>query len=122
VHYQRAIDDRAFNYFWTPAIYELADYLDRPDVRERTDAIKAANWGIYNQAFVLSRSTDRSKYTDLWSEFTLLDNPEKGQRLVERFFAGKRVVVVAYVVKSDKGAAVAREHFLSFAKYYFGGA
>jgi hypothetical protein len=121
VRYQKAIDDRAFNHLWTPAIYELAAYLDRSEVREKADAIISANWGIYEQAFVLSRSSDRSKYADLWIEFTALDRPEQGKRLVEQFFVGKRVLVLAYVVPSDKGAGLAREHFLSFAGYYFGG-
>jgi hypothetical protein len=122
VRYQQAIDDRAFNYFWTPAIYDLAAYLDRPEVRDKTDAVISANWGMSEQVFVLSRPNDRSKYTDLWSQFTLLDRPDQGKRLVEQFFAGKRVLVLAYVVPSDEGAEVAREHFLSFARYYFGGA
>jgi Dolichyl-phosphate-mannose-protein mannosyltransferase len=122
VRYERAIDDRAFNHFWTPAIYDLAAYLNRPESRDRADAVITANWGIYDQTFVLSRPSDRSKYADLWSDFTSLERPEQGKRLVKQFFAGKRVLVVAYVVRSDKGAAVAREHFLSFAKYYFGGA
>jgi hypothetical protein len=122
VRYQRAIDDRAFNYFWTPAIYDLAAYLDRPEVRDKTDAVISVNWGMSEQVFVLSRSSDRSKYADLWVEFTALDRPEQGKRLAEQFFAGKRVLVLAYVVPSDEGAGVAREHFLSFARYYFGGA
>jgi hypothetical protein len=122
VRYQKAIDDRAFNHLWSPAIYDVAAYLDRSEVREKADAIISANWGIYEQAFVFSRSSDRSKYADLWFEFTALDSPEQGKRLAERFFVGKRVLVLAYVVPSDKGAGLAREHFLAFARYYFGGA
>jgi hypothetical protein len=119
VRYQRAIDDRAFNYSWTPAIYDLAAYLDRPEVRRKADAVIAVNGGIYEAAFVLSRPNNRSKYTDLGSKFTPLAKPEQGKGLVEQVFAGKRVLVLAY---ANRGAGAAREHFLAFAKYYFGGA
>jgi hypothetical protein len=47
---------------------------------------------------------------------------KQGKRLADLFFAGKRVLSVAYVVRSDKGAALAGEQFLSFAKDYYGGA
>lgn len=115
VRYQEAIDKRAFNHLWTPAIYKLAAYVDH----SQADAIVSATWGIHYQVFALSQPERRQKYVDLWQEFTQLDKPQHGRQLAERF-SGKRVVVLAYVA-ADKGAAVARQHFLSFAKYYFGG-
>jgi hypothetical protein len=123
VHYQRAIDDQAFSFVWTPAIYKLSAYLDRREVQQNADAIISANWGMHNQVFVLSRSGDRSKYTDLSREFTKLDNPEQGKLLAEEFFAGKRVLVLAYAegLGDRTYTGGARDHFLSFAKYYFGG-
>ena len=122
VRYQQAIDDQAFNFVWTPAIYKLSAYLDRREVQRNTDAIISANWGMHNQVFVLSRSGDRSKYTDLSREFTELDNLEQGKSLAEEFFAGKRVLVLAYAEGlGDRTTAATRDHFLSFAKYYFGG-
>jgi len=123
VRYQQAIDDQAFNFVWTPAIYKLSAYLDRREVQRNADAIISANWGMHNQVLVLSRSGDRSKYTDLSREFTKLDNPEQGKSLAEEFFAGKRVLVLAYAegLGDRQYTAAARDHFLSFAKYYFGG-
>ena len=122
VHYQQAIDDQAFSFVWTPAIYKLSAYLDRREVQRNADAIISANWGMHNQVFVLSRSGDRSKYTDLSREFTELDNPQQGKSLAEEFFAGKRVLVLAYPEGlGDRTTAATRDHFLSFAKYYFGG-
>jgi len=69
VRYQQAIDDQAFSFVATPAIYKLSAYLDRREVQRNADAITSANWGMHNQVFVLSRSGDRSKYTDLSEEF-----------------------------------------------------
>jgi hypothetical protein len=116
VRYQEAIDEHAFHHLWSPAIYKLPAYLDHSKV----DAIVSATWGIHYQVFALSRPDYRGKYADLWQEFTQLDEPQQGRWLAERFFVGKRVVVLA-LIAPDKGAAVARQHFLSFAKYYFGG-
>ena len=123
VHYQQAIENQAFGFVWTPAIYKLSAYLDRREVQRNADAIISANWGMHNQVFVLSRSGDRSKYTDLSREFTKLDNPEQGKSLAEEFFAGKRVLVLAYAegLGDREFTAAARDHFLAFAEYYFGG-
>lgn len=120
LRYQEAMDERRFNHLWSPAIYELAAYVDRRDV----DAIVSANWGIHQQVFALSRPEARRRYVKLWEEFTELDGPEQERRLAERFFQGRRVLGLVYVVDQavDRGAATARQHFLSFAEHYFGGA
>ena len=78
---------------------------------------------MHNQVFVLSRSGDRRKYTDLSHEFTKLDNPEQGKSLAEEFFAGKRLLVVTYAegLGDREFTAAARDHFLAFTEYYFGG-
>jgi len=116
VRYKKAVDQQAFNHLWTPAIYELATYANH----SKADAIVSVTWGIHRQVFALSRPESRRRYADLWQEFTELDKPQQGRFLAQRFFIGKRVLVLAYVAP-DKGAAIARQHFLAFAKYYFGG-
>jgi Dolichyl-phosphate-mannose-protein mannosyltransferase len=118
VRYQEVINKRQFDHLWTPAIYELAAYVEQREV----DAVISANWGIHNPVFALVRAEVRGRYADLWQQFTGLDEPEEGSVLAERFFLGKRVLVLAYATDKDKGAAIARQHFLSFAQYYFGGA
>jgi Dolichyl-phosphate-mannose-protein mannosyltransferase len=120
LRYQEAINERGFNHLWSPAIYELAVYVDQREV----DAVVSANWGMHHQVFALSRPEVRGRYADLWQEFMRLNGPEQERTLAERFFVGKRVLVLVYAVDQavDQGAARAREHFLSFAEDYFGGA
>jgi hypothetical protein len=115
LRYQKAIDDRAFDHMWSPAIYELAAYVDRRDV----DEIVSADWGIHNQIFALSRPDGRGRYVDLWQEFTWL-GPEEERELAERYFRGERVLVLALATAPVDRRA--RQHFLAFAQRSFGGA
>jgi 4-amino-4-deoxy-L-arabinose transferase-like glycosyltransferase len=115
LRYQAAINERVFDHMWSPAIYELAAYVDQREV----DAIVSADWGIHNQVVALSRPEVRGRYADLWQEFTWL-RPEQERTLTERFFVGKRVLVLVFA--ADKGDARGRQHFLSFAENCFGGA
>jgi len=113
--YQKAIDDRAFNRMWSPAIYQLARYVERRNV----DVIVSADWGIHNQVFALSEREGRERYADLWQEFMWL-TPENGRRIAEKYFVGRRVFVLAYEAEQEDRRT--RQHFLKFAEQYFGGA
>jgi 4-amino-4-deoxy-L-arabinose transferase-like glycosyltransferase len=114
-HYQQAIDDRAFNRMWSPAIYQLARYVDRRNV----DGIVSADWGIHNQVFALSEREGRHRYADLWQEFVSL-TPENGRRIARKYFVGKRVFVLTY--EAEQKDRRTRQQFLRFAEQYFGGA
>jgi hypothetical protein len=114
--YAQAFAKGTLNPRWSPVIYELADYVNRREV----DAIVFVDWGIHNQVFALSSTKTRMKCFDLWPNFKGLDDPSFGTAIYDRFFRGKRVLVLLH----DPEAEVmphSKQHFLAFAEYFMGG-
>jgi dolichyl-phosphate-mannose-protein mannosyltransferase len=116
MNYAEAFAKGTLNPRWSPAIYEVADYVNRREV----DAIVFIDWGIHNQVFALSGDNTRMKCFDLWPDFKGLDDPTFGTSIYDRFFRGKRVLALLH----DPEAEVmphSRQHFFAFAEYFLGG-
>ena len=117
MNYAQAINKETLNPRWSPVIYELADYVNRREV----DEVVFVDWGIHNQVFALSDKKTRKKCFDLWLKFKGLDDPSSGTAIYNRFFRGKKVLVIAHNPEVEV-MPHSWQHFLDFAKHFFGGA
>jgi hypothetical protein len=101
---QGMFDDR-----WSPAIYNLSQYVNQ----QQFDVLVFADWGIHNQIFALGNRQTRAKSQDLWKDFRQPQEPGLDARMYERFFKGKRALILAHA----PGAEVmpgARSHLRAF--------
>jgi hypothetical protein len=114
--YERAFHDKqVFNPRWSPAIYDLAGYVNDRDI----DVIVFPDWGIHNQVFALGKAETRAKCVDLWLVFRGLDDPHQGAELYNKFFKGKKALAVLYSQDAEV-MPNARQHFFAFSDYFLG--
>ncbi|MBW4673532.1 MAG: hypothetical protein KME52_05790 [Desmonostoc geniculatum HA4340-LM1] len=117
-NYSLALDDKkSFNNIWSPAIYELSQYLG--NYRDKVDSIISADWGFHTQLHGLAETQARSKYIDLWSIFNELDKSSKDEQenFYKTFFKGKINIVLLH---AENSAIMknSRSNFIKFSSIF----
>jgi hypothetical protein len=110
--YLRLVENpRAFRAWCSPAISELSARVRALE----PDLVLSADWGLHTQLFSLARTEERSRFVDLWVGFedAAVLEPERETQLHDRYFEGRRVLVVMHT-PDETAMPAARRNFLSF--------
>ncbi len=92
LQYARAFEADRFEPAWSPAIYDLAAYVDRQDV----DVVASVDWGLNNQLLALARPEARARYVDFWGEVERPGGLSKLEALYMQTVQGGRALLVAH--------------------------